>query len=116
MPLTPPKDYTGAAISVVIGLCIAFAFHSLTRSNLPHAGDNIHHLPHGGFYKDGTKVVAYGGPQSRFPSSNLFSSSFSSLSVLCVILLLSGLIYASNKFGGGGAGQCVCGSRAHNNR
>jgi hypothetical protein len=62
MPLTPPPDYSKAALSICVGLGLAVVLFTATRSTLPHVGDNIHHLPHGGLYKDGTKSIAYGQP------------------------------------------------------
>nr|ADE10204.1 triple gene block protein [Hydrangea ringspot virus] len=60
--LTPPPDPTKALIPAVVGFSVAAAIFLLTRSTLPHTGDNIHSLPHGGRYRDGTKSVDYCSP------------------------------------------------------
>lgn len=62
MPLTPPPDYSKAVLAVAIGLAAALLVHQLTRSTIPHSGDNIHSLPFGGSYVDGTKRIRYEGP------------------------------------------------------
>nr|QQG34674.1 TGB2 [Carya illinoinensis carlavirus 1] len=62
MPLTPPPDYTKVLFAVAGGLGLALIIGLFTRSTLPFSGDQAHSLPHGGWYKDGTKQVYYGGP------------------------------------------------------
>nr|AFV36798.1 TGB2 protein [Garlic latent virus] len=94
MPLSPPPDHTKTFFASAIGICIALGLYTLTRSTLPHVGDSIHSLPHGGCYQDGTKRIVYNSPARNFPSSNLFSS----LSTpLCLLALIIGLICISEK-------------------
>nr|QTU68642.1 triple gene block protein 2 [Potato virus X] len=89
--LTAPVN--SEKVYIVLGL--SFALISITfllsRNNLPHVGDNIHSLPHGGAYRDGTKAVLYNSPNfgSRTSLSNGKNAAFA------VVLLLSLLIYGS---------------------
>nr|QED43568.1 TGB2 [Garlic latent virus] len=94
MPLSPPPDHTKTYFAGVIGVCIALSLYTLTRSNLPHVGDNIHSLPHGGCYQDGTKRIIYNSPAKNFPSSNL---PLGFTSPLCLLALILGLICLSEK-------------------
>lgn len=96
MPLSPPIDYSRVFIAIVIGSTIGLALFALTRSTLPHVGDNLHSLPHGGRYRDGTKSIDYCGPRKSFPSSSLFGSSSGSLPALAVILLVAVIIAISS--------------------
>ncbi|QCT25581.1 triple gene block 2 [Yam virus Y] len=91
MPLVAPPDHTRTYQLVAIGASLAALLFILTRSTLPHVGDNLHHLPHGGCYQDGTKRITYRGPNSSFPSSNLFKSSntfWAFLAVWTIVCLL----------------------------
>jgi len=90
MPLSPPPDHTKAVLAIAIGVACALSLFTLTRSNLPHVGDNIHHLPHGGLYRDGTKCITYGAPARKWPASNLFNSG--NFPALAVVLALSAII------------------------
>ncbi|ABW05094.1 triple gene block 2 protein [Phlox virus B] len=63
MPLTPPPDHTRSLLAVAIGFSIIGIVLVYSRSTLPFTGDNIHSLPHGGLYKDGTKQIQYGAPR-----------------------------------------------------
>ncbi|ACJ14320.1 triple gene block protein 2 [Potato latent virus] len=62
MPLTPPPDYTKAILAACIGLSLALLVGVYSRSTIPAVGDNLHSLPHGGTYLDGTKRIVYGAP------------------------------------------------------
>nr|P22170.2 RecName: Full=Movement protein TGB2; AltName: Full=12 kDa protein; AltName: Full=Triple gene block 2 protein; Short=TGBp2 [Foxtail mosaic virus]ABW25050.1 14K protein [Foxtail mosaic virus]ABW25056.1 14K protein [Foxtail mosaic virus] len=73
LTLRPPPDNTKAILTIAIGIAASLVFFMLTRNNLPHVGDNIHSLPHGGSYIDGTKSINYRPPASRYPSSNLLA-------------------------------------------
>nr|QCH00872.1 triple gene block 2 [Shallot yellow stripe virus]QCH00881.1 triple gene block 2 [Shallot latent virus] len=95
MPLSPPPDHTKTYFASAVGICLALCLYTLTRSTLPHVGDNIHSLPHGGCYRDGTKKIIYNSPARNFPSSNLLLG-FSS--PLCLLALLFGLICLSEWF------------------
>nr|AFV36810.1 TGB2 protein [Garlic latent virus] len=94
MPLSPPPDHTKTFFACAVGVCIALCLYTLTRSTLPHVGDNIHSLPHGGCYQDGTKRIIYNSPARKFPSSNLLSGL---TTPLCFLALIIGLIYVSEK-------------------
>ncbi|QNJ34489.1 triple gene block protein 2 [Aconite virus A] len=97
MPLSPPIDYSRVFIAIVIGTTIGLALFALTRSTLPHVGDNLHSLPHGGRYRDGTKSIDYCGPRKTFPSSSLFGYSGSNLPALAVFLLVAVIIAISSR-------------------
>lgn len=71
LQLQRPPDNTRSYLVLAIGVATAVVIYMLTRSTLPHVGDNIHSLPHGGNYCDGTKSIAYNKPARNFPSSNL---------------------------------------------
>lgn len=62
MALTPPPDYTRVFLFLAIGVCLVALVLVYSRSTLPTVGDPWHNLPHGGFYKDGTKQIYYGAP------------------------------------------------------
>nr|QQG34577.1 TGB2 [Ferula potexvirus 1] len=85
MPLRPPADYSSTLRVVSVGICLVALTVALTRSTLPAVGDTTHSLPHGGFYRDGTKCIKYHGPAAK-PVSNLWP-------VLAVILIPA-LLYA----------------------
>nr|QQX32701.1 TGB2 [Helenium virus S]QQX32707.1 TGB2 [Helenium virus S] len=63
MALSPPPDYTRVFLSLAIGLSLVLLVFVYSRSTLPTVGDNIHSLPHGGHYRDGTKAIFYGAPR-----------------------------------------------------
>nr|AQM55958.1 ORF3 [Bamboo mosaic virus]AQM55993.1 ORF3 [Bamboo mosaic virus] len=69
--LARPPDNTKSYLVLAIGIASALFLYTLTRNTLPHTGDNIHHLPHGGRYVDGTKGILYNSPTSSYPSSSL---------------------------------------------
>nr|QPG93405.1 triple gene block 2 [Ligustrum virus A] len=62
MPLTPPPDNTRVYLCAAFGASLCIFIWSFSRSTLPFVGDNIHQLPHGGFYQDGTKTIRYNAP------------------------------------------------------
>nr|ACM45987.1 triple gene block protein 2 [Helleborus net necrosis virus]ACM45993.1 triple gene block protein 2 [Helleborus net necrosis virus] len=97
MPLSPPPDHSRSFLALAVGLTLAVCLFALTRSTLPHVGDNIHSLPHGGCYRDGTKQISYGKPAGRVPSSNLFSG-FGFSTALFIAVVLAGLtIYKGRR-------------------
>lgn len=106
MPLTPPPDYSKAILCAAGGVAAALILGVYTRSTLPFVGDQAHSLPHGGFYRDGTKAVFYGSAgrlNSIEGTRNLVSQPWA------LVLLLSALIFLSHRF----STRCVCG-RDHN--
>ncbi|QEV82106.1 TGB2 [Rose virus A] len=97
MPFSAPPDNTKVYLASAIGLCCCLSLFLLTRSTLPHIGDNVHALAHGGEYRDGTKRISYFKPQSSVPSSNLFKAS-GDFWVFASIICLSLLIWISSGF------------------
>jgi ABC-type sugar transport system permease subunit len=115
MPITAPPDYTKHLFPIAVGFGVALVVFSLTRNNLPHVGDNIHALPHGGRYRDGTKAIIYNSPQQKFPSSNLFGPG-SNLATLFFVILLIATIHALSKRGGDNhSSGCNCSIHSPNN-
>ncbi|AZM69109.1 triple gene block protein 2 [Garlic yellow mosaic-associated virus] len=96
MPISAPPDYSKTFVIIAVGAGIALCLFILTRSTLPSVGDNIHQLPHGGTYVDGTKRINYCGPNKEFPSSNLFNPG----SNFGVLLLVITLIFAIHVLSG----------------
>ncbi|QKV50511.1 TGB2 [Grapevine foveavirus A] len=107
MSFQQPADWSKSLKPLIIGAGVALVVHFLRTSNLPPVGDNIHSLPHGGFYQDGTKRVHYCGPKGEFPGTGLFKLGNSQLALVTVILL-SALIYAIEKFSPRGPRRCSC--------
>nr|WDD44732.1 triple gene block protein 2 [Shallot latent virus] len=105
MPLSPPPDHTKTLLAGVVGVCIALCLYTLTRSTLPHVGDNIHSLPHGGCYQDGTKKIIYNRPARNFPSSNLHLGLTSPFSL---VFLLLGLIFLSERIKSSTGAKITC--------
>nr|WAB21269.1 triple gene block protein 3 [Banmivirus BanMMV] len=89
MALSRPPDYTKVLFVGSLAVGTAVIIHFLRRSELPHVGDNLHHLPYGGSYCDGTKRINYGG------SHNNKQSYLSN--PLLLIFILSALIYGLSR-------------------
>nr|AVL84359.1 triple gene block protein 2 [Plantago asiatica mosaic virus] len=87
--LTPPTDYGKPVLAVSIGLSVALLVHTATRSTLPHVGDNLHALPHGGRYVDGTKSISYYSPNTTRARDPFPYAFFLILTLSGLILLLS---------------------------
>nr|WMX59021.1 triple gene block protein 2 [Desert rose mottle virus] len=71
MPLTPPPNHIRELTPFLLGFALVLAIFTCTRNTLPHTGDNIHSLPFGGSYVDGTKRINYLPPKGQgtfFPS------------------------------------------------
>nr|QQX32713.1 TGB2 [Butterbur mosaic virus]QQX32736.1 triple gene block 2 [Butterbur mosaic virus] len=94
MPLSPPPDNTKTFLALAIGVSLAVILFVATRSTLPHVGDNIHHLPHGGRYRDGTKTIDYCSPGRQSPSSS-FRGEWYALTVVLGISFYLFLDYKS---------------------
>nr|QTU68147.1 triple gene block protein 2 [Potato virus X] len=103
--LTAPVN--SEKVYIVLGLSLALISITflLSRNNLPHVGDNIHSLPHGGAYRDGTKAILYNSPNfgSRTSLNNGKNAAFAA------VLLLSLLIYGSRCLSQRN-NPCACGN------
>nr|AKN20445.1 triple gene block protein 2 [Cherry rusty mottle associated virus] len=97
MSLKPPIDYSKPLLCAAIGVTVALVGAVLRADNLPRVGDNIHSLPHGGLYRDGTKSVNYNG-LNCIEKSNIdpFYTSHKFIA-FCVVCLLSFLIYVCSQ-------------------
>lgn len=113
MNLRPPPDHSKSVLAISVGLGIGIIIFLLTRSTLPHVGDNIHSLPHGGCYMDGTKRISYNSPAKKFPGSNLFQSSSSPLAL---IILVSACIIINEFLSSGISRRNHCSGCSTNNR
>nr|WAB21254.1 triple gene block protein 3 [Banmivirus BanMMV] len=89
MALARPPDYTKVFLVGVFAVGTAVIIHFLRRSELPHVGDNLHSLPYGGSYCDGTKHISYKG---RYEGRQSYT-----FSPLLLIFTLSFLIYVLSK-------------------
>nr|AFI61527.1 triple gene block protein 2 [American hop latent virus] len=89
MPLSPPPNYTNAVLALAIGGSLAVLTGLYTRTTLPHVGDNSHSLPHGGFYRDGTKVINYSGPCKL---NSVEGGDFRKHSVWALVVVLIGVV------------------------
>nr|QAA12644.1 TGB2 [Jasmine virus C] len=93
MPLTPPPDYTKAIICAVVGISLALALGLLTRSTIPFAGDQLHSLPHGGCYQDGTKKILYNSPKKL---NSIEQSLVSREIIFIVVISIVGFLLTAN--------------------
>lgn len=100
--LQRPPDHSRSLLVLAIGLAAAVVLFMLTRSTLSHVGDNIHALPHGGCYRDGTKTISYRGPGSSFPASSLLG-----FAPLILALALFALTYPALAPGHSSCRRCV---------
>lgn len=104
MPLSPPPDNSKAIFAAAVGLSLVLLVLVYSRNTLPQVGDNIHSLPHGGVYRDGTKSVFYGAPgklNSLEKAQKILSQPWAwVIALVAVIILLSS---------GGGRRNCACG-------
>lgn len=89
MALSRPPDYSKVLLVGSLAIGTAIIIHCLRRNELPHVGDNLHHLPYGGQYCDGTKSINYGG---SFNKSLRFLPN-----PLLLIFVLSALIYVLSR-------------------
>ncbi|QEM20970.1 ORF3 [Senna severe yellow mosaic virus] len=92
MSFAPPPDYTKPLVAAVAGITIALSIFAVSQDHTPHVGDNIHSLPHGGYYQDGNKKIAYAGPNLRPNNSNTHH-----FWALITIFLVSALIVLSSR-------------------
>nr|CAJ14221.1 triple gene block protein 2 [Pepino mosaic virus] len=90
--LTPRADLTDTYKTIAIAFLLSACIYSQNSHYQPVAGDNLHRLPFGGQYQDGTKKISYfPQQQSYFPSGN-------KLNVLILIFILTLGIVLTNKF------------------
>ncbi|AAW50960.1 triple gene block protein 2 [Banana virus X] len=99
MSLRQPENFSGKIVPVCVSVTIGVILFFLTKSNLPHVGDNIHSLPHGGTYIDGSKKINYCSPQKNFPGNNLLRTTGSLFHPAILVFLLILAIYASSRLG-----------------
>nr|QDG00803.1 triple gene block protein 2 [Apple stem pitting virus] len=106
MPFSQPPDYSKSVFPIAVGVAVAVVLFTLTRSTLPQVGDNIHNLPHGGNYQDGTKRISYCGPKDSFPSSSLIPSG--TPMILGIVVFLIFAIHVTQEWFGSGRRRCTC--------
>nr|ALP45976.1 triple gene block protein 2 [Cherry necrotic rusty mottle virus] len=97
MSLRPPTDYSRPLLCAVIGVSLAVICATFKASYLPSVGDNLHSLPHGGSYRDGTKAINYNGLNcvgGASVNSQFLPSKIVAFSFVCVISLL---VYACSR-------------------
>lgn len=104
MPLTAPPDHTKTWTVAAIGLSIVLFTLVYSRSTLPQVGDNIHSLPHGGYYKDGTKQIFYGAPHKLNSLEKALSVKFQPWAVVIGLIAVIVLINLLEH-----RGRCACG-------
>lgn len=107
MALSRPPDYTKVLLVGALAVGTAAVIHFLRKNELPHVGDNLHHLPYGGSYCDGTKSISYRGLHNSRKSITF--------NPLLLIFLLSALIYALSRHDSLSVGvhSCGAGCRVH---
>ncbi|UXX34123.1 triple gene block protein 2 [Stevia carlavirus 1] len=107
MALTPPPDYTRSVLCCAIGLSLVLLVLVYTRNTLPPVGDNLHSLPHGGSYRDGTKTILYNSPSklnSLEKGYGLANQPWAYVILITVAIVVSEVFYRRRI--------CSCG-RAH---
>lgn len=96
MSFKPPPDYTKVALAAVVGGALGLGLLIVTQDRTPHVGDNIHHLPHGGAYRDGNKAILYAGPGRQNAATQTFYPAISVL-VLSALIALSHYCHSRNR-------------------
>ncbi|ALQ43528.1 triple gene block protein 2 [Plantain virus X] len=89
--LTPPTNFEQVWKIAAIGLLTCGSIYALRANHQPHVGDNLHALPHGGLYRDGTKQITYCSPQKTHAYNHKWTAA-------AAIAILSLLIYAQSRF------------------
>nr|QQG34555.1 TGB2 [Tagetes carlavirus 1] len=107
MVLTPPPDHTRTFLVAAIGASVVLLVYVYSRSTLPGVGDNLHSLPHGGFYRDGTKTIHYGAPCKLNSLESTYSFTNQPWAYILLLTLLIVICESLNR-----RGTCSCG-RAH---
>lgn len=90
--LTPRADLTDTYKIIAIALLLSACIYFQNSHYQPVAGDNLHRLPFGGQYQDGTKKISY------FPQQQSYFHSGNKLNVLILIFILTLGIVLTNKF------------------
>nr|UCJ00313.1 triple gene block 2 [Cherry green ring mottle virus] len=98
MSLKPPTDFSKPLLFAVAGVSLALLCAAYKSHYLPSVGDNIHSLPHGGYYSDGTKSISYNGLNCQQNHNQNFPFGNNKLIPLTLVLFVSFLIYVSSKF------------------
>nr|AVD50424.1 TGB protein 2 [Cherry green ring mottle virus] len=98
MSLRPPTDYSKPILCAAVGVSLALLCAALKSHYLPSVGDNLHSLPHGGYYTDGTKSISYNGLNCKEPSQVRTSLKSEKLIALLLVIVVSFLIYVSSRF------------------
>ncbi|AUG45970.1 TGB2 [Babaco mosaic virus] len=101
--LTPPSDNSSAILAVAVGIGLALFTFTLLSYKLPVPGDNIHSLPFGGYYRDGTKSISYNSPRSQASASK----SVPALLVLALVAAIYGITWG-DKNRARGVRACPC--------
>lgn len=99
MSLRQPENFSGKIVPICVSVTIGVILFLLTKNNLPHVGDNIHSLPHGGTYIDGSKRINYCSPRGSYPGNNLLRGSGHLLNPAILVFVLIFAIYVSNRMG-----------------
>uniref|UniRef100_A0AAU7L1Y0 Movement protein TGB2 n=1 Tax=Hibiscus chlorotic speck associated virus 1 TaxID=3143942 RepID=A0AAU7L1Y0_9VIRU len=112
MPLSQPPDHSKTLLVLVIGISLGLIVYLLTSYKGPSVGDNIHNLPFGGYYQDGTKRIIYNSPQKQ---NKAYSIGLDKTLAFVLLILLSFLVYVSERVvpGRNSGTNCVCDSH-HN--
>ncbi|AGI62180.1 triple gene block protein 2 [Cherry rusty mottle associated virus] len=98
MSLKPPTDWSKPILFASVGVAASLVCFVFKADYLPRVGDNIHSLPHGGSYRDGTKSINYNGLKCIENSSvDPFHHSGKFLA-FCSVIVLSVLIYVCSKY------------------
>nr|CAJ14329.1 triple gene block protein 2 [Pepino mosaic virus] len=90
--LTPRADLTDTYKIIAIAFLLSACIYFQNSPYQPVAGDNLHSLPFGGQYQDGTKKISY------FPQQQSYFHSGNKLNVLILIFILTLGIVLTNKF------------------
>uniref|UniRef100_A0AAU7L1V5 Movement protein TGB2 n=1 Tax=Hibiscus chlorotic speck associated virus 3 TaxID=3143944 RepID=A0AAU7L1V5_9VIRU len=94
MPLSPPADHSKAVLTLAIGISLGVVVFFLTSFKGPAVGDNIHSLPFGGYYKDGTKQIIYNGNNNK----GFVRIGSDKTLAFCAVIILSSLIYVFERY------------------
>ncbi|BAJ17499.1 triple gene block 2 [Lagenaria mild mosaic virus] len=101
--LTPPPDHSKTFLALAVGVALALVIHSLLSYRLPTPGDNIHSLPFGGSYIDGTKRIFYNSPRAQSPSSKIWA-----LGCIAVCLSLLHVFKTGDRTRSSSSCNCTC--------